>query len=89
MYPLSLCHYTISEVPPPELVEIAAATGFESISLMLQFPRGDERGYSMLGATAMRRETKLRLADSGVALFDVSICRLSADIELDSYRART
>jgi len=37
--PLSLAHLTIGEVLPPDVPAIAAATGFDSISLRLNSPR--------------------------------------------------
>jgi sugar phosphate isomerase/epimerase len=37
--PLSLAHLTIGEVLPPHVAAIAAATGFDSISLRLNSPR--------------------------------------------------
>lgn len=86
MHPLSLCHYTLFHVPPPEFVEIAASAGFQHISLMLQFPRGDHRGFPILGDTPMRRETRDRLNDAGITLFDVSTCRLDPEVDLAEYR---
>jgi len=32
---LTLCHYTMIDVPPPDLVSLAARTGFSAVSLML------------------------------------------------------
>jgi hypothetical protein len=37
--PLSLSHLTIGEVLPPDVPAVAAATGFDSISLRLNSPR--------------------------------------------------
>lgn len=86
MQSLSLCHYTIFHVPPPQLIEIAHSIGFQNISLMLQFPAGDERSFPILGKTAMRRETRERLSNTGISLFDVSSCRLDAGVTLEAYR---
>jgi sugar phosphate isomerase/epimerase len=86
-HPLALCHYTMIEVAPPDLVELASAVGFAAVSLMLQFPAGG-RGpsYPMRGDTVMRRETKRRLDDTGVVLADASTCRLEPDTDVEEFR---
>ena len=84
--PLALCHYTMIEVPPPEFVDLAARNGFAAVSLMLQFPAGLGVPYPIHGDTVMRRETKLRLDDTGVTLYDASTCRLEPDTDVETFR---
>ena len=83
---LALCHYTMIDVEPPDLVSVAARTGFSAVSLMLQFPVGLGPAYPMHGDTPMRRETKGRLDDTGVRLIDASTCRLEPDTDVDAFR---
>ncbi|MGD9793594.1 MAG: sugar phosphate isomerase/epimerase family protein [Acidimicrobiia bacterium] len=85
-HPLALCHYTMIDVAPPDLVTLAAEVGFDAVSLMLQFPVGIGAGYPMHGDTAMRRETRRRLDDCGVMLYDASTCRLEPDTDVESFR---
>jgi sugar phosphate isomerase/epimerase len=74
--PLALCHMTLAEVAPPAFVDVAARAGFAAVSLMVQFPAGYGPGYPVLGDTPMRRETRRRLDDTGVFLFDAATCRI-------------
>jgi sugar phosphate isomerase/epimerase len=85
--PLALCHFTLVEVEPPAFVDIAARAGFAAISLMIQFPRSYGPGFPMTGDRRMRRETKQRLAATGVTLFDAATCRLEPGTEAGDFRA--
>jgi sugar phosphate isomerase/epimerase len=84
--PLALCHYTMVELDPPAFVDVAARAGFAAVSLMVQFPVSRGPGFPVLGDTAMRRETKRRLDDTGLVLFDASTCRLEPDSEAEDFR---
>jgi sugar phosphate isomerase/epimerase len=84
--PLVLCHFSLVEIAPPELVTVAARAGFSAVSLMLQFPRGLPGAYPMLGDTPMRRETRRRLEDTGVALYDAATCRIEPDTDVEDFR---
>jgi sugar phosphate isomerase/epimerase len=53
---------------------------------MLQFPVGLGPTYPVHGDTAMRRETRRRLDDTGVQLIDASTCRLEAGADVEDFR---
>ncbi len=74
------------ELDPPALVDVAARAGFAAVSLMVQFPASRGPGFPMLGDTAMRQETKHRLDDTGLILFDASTCRLEPDSGIEDFR---
>jgi sugar phosphate isomerase/epimerase len=80
----ALCHYTMIELTPPDFVELASDVGFGGVSLMIEFP--GRVLYPMHGDTAMRRETKRRLDDSGVILVDASTCRLEPETDVEQFR---
>ncbi len=84
---LALCHFTMIEVEPPAFVELAARTGFDAVSLMLQFPASYGQRYPMTGDTRMLRETRRRLDDTGVALFDAGVCRLEPQTPVEDFAA--
>jgi sugar phosphate isomerase/epimerase len=67
------------ELDPPAFVDVAARAGFTAVSLMVQFPASRGPGFPVLGDTAMRRETRQRLDDTGLMLFDAAACRLEPD----------
>jgi len=83
--PLSLAHLTILEASPPNMVEIAAASGFQAVGLRLRSPRPDVPSPPMIGDTPMRRETCRRLADTGIRVFDIETIVLTPDMTAKSY----
>jgi len=85
-HPLGLCHFTMIELDPPAFVDAAARAGFAAVSLMVAFPVSRGPGFPMLGDTAMRRETKRRLDDTGLVLIDASTCRLEPDSGVEDFR---
>jgi sugar phosphate isomerase/epimerase len=83
--PLSLAHLTIAEVAPPDVPAIAAAAGFQSISLRLNSPRADVASPPMLGDTPMRRETRRNLLDAGIGLFSIEALLLTPETDVGRY----
>jgi sugar phosphate isomerase/epimerase len=84
--PLALCHYTMVELEPPAFVDVAARAGFAAVSLMVQFPLSHGPGFPMLGDSPMRRETRQRLDDTGVILFDAAVCRIEPETGVEDFR---
>jgi sugar phosphate isomerase/epimerase len=84
---LSLAHLTIGEVLPPDVAAIAAATGFDSISLRLNSPRSDVPSPPMIGDTAMRRATRRSLSDNGMRLLNIEAVLLRPGTDVSSYAA--
>jgi sugar phosphate isomerase/epimerase len=82
----SLDHLTLFELTPPELVEIASASGFTHVGLRLRpaAPPG-ERQHPMLGDSPMRRETLARMRDTGVAVLDFGVIRLNRGVDLAAF----
>ncbi len=79
----SLAHLTALHVPPPELVRLAAAAGFDAVGPVRLTPSRDGTGHPMLGAHAtMRRLTVDALRDSGLGVIDVEVVRLRPDTDL-------
>ena len=76
--PLGLSAWTVLDAPPPDTVTAAAAAGFEAIGIRV-FPAGDEPAWPMMGDTPMVRETRRRLADTGLTLWDIKVLRLRED----------
>jgi sugar phosphate isomerase/epimerase len=83
---ISLDHLTLFELTPPQLVEAAAASGFDHVGLRLNpaAPPG-ERQHPMLGDSPMRRETLARMRDTGVAVFDFGVFRLKQGVDLAAF----
>ena len=82
----SLDHLTLFELTPPELVEVAGASGFTHVGLRLHpaAPPG-ERQHPMLGDSPMRRETLARMRDTGVAVLDFGVFRLKRGVDVAAF----
>jgi sugar phosphate isomerase/epimerase len=74
--PLSLAHLSELDVPPLELVELAARAGFASIGLRVSpaSPGGIEYPLRTAGE---RAEMRRRLAANGVSVLEVEMVPLS------------
>ena len=77
---LSLAHLTVLDTTPPELVTVAAAAGFRTIGIRLTAtPSVGVPPYDMLHEGPLLRETLLRMADTGVSVFDTEFLRFEPD----------
>jgi sugar phosphate isomerase/epimerase len=78
---ISLAHLTVLDATPPELVSVAAAVGFRTVGIRLTAPPSvGVPPYDMLGDTPMLRETRVRLADTGVSVLDVEFLRFEPEL---------
>jgi sugar phosphate isomerase/epimerase len=72
---LSLCHGTLATVSPPAFVSAAGGAGFRAVSLKVLIPKSNVPasvmgGYPLTGNTSLRRETRRRLQDTGIAVLE-------------------
>ena len=83
--PLSLAHLSELDVPPLELVELAARAGFASIGLRTSPASPGGVAYPSLTA-AEQAEMRKRLADNGVKVLEVEMVPLSEATRIADYR---
>ena len=77
---ISLAHLTVLDTTPPELVEVAAASGFRTIGIRLTAtPSVGVPPYDMLREGPLLRETMLRLSDTGVSVLDTEFLRFEPE----------
>jgi sugar phosphate isomerase/epimerase len=77
---LSLAHLTVLDTTPPELVTVASAAGFRTIGIRLTAtPSVGVPPYDMLHEGPLLRETLLRMAGTGVSVFDTEFLRFEPD----------
>jgi sugar phosphate isomerase/epimerase len=69
-------HLTLLDVPPPDLVTVAADAGFGAVGLRVSPATGDERPWPMSPGSPMLAETALRCAHRGITVLDVEAIRL-------------
>ncbi len=80
------------DVGPLELIEIAAACGYATVSLFTNAPHvpipGQEGKFVFPTVTpAMEREVRERLDAHGMAMINAEFFLLKPDVDLESYRA--
>jgi sugar phosphate isomerase/epimerase len=81
----SLAHLTAPHLSPPELVEVAAAGGYRYVGLRLTRVGPDDLVSPLTTDAGLRRETKARLADTGVEVLDIELARLGPETEPEAF----
>lgn len=77
----SLAHLTVLSLTPPQLVDVAARTGYEYVGVRITRVTPEEVLYDLARDRALMRETKARLSDTGVAVLDVELFRMDPSLE--------
>ena len=72
------------DTAPPDLVSLAAATGFDAVGLRVT--AAGEEPWPMSSGSPMMAETRRRLEDTGVIVNDVELVVLRPDTDVTSYR---
>ncbi len=81
----SLAHLTALSLPPPRLIEVAARSGYRYVGLRLNRVTPDEVLYDLAHDRALMKETKARLAGTGVDVLDVELARMDPGHDAQSY----
>jgi sugar phosphate isomerase/epimerase len=82
----SLAHLTVLPCSPPEMVNIAAKAGYNYVSFRITSVTAEEESYPLMNDRTMMRETKQRLADTGLKVLDVELARLDPATEPETYQ---
>ncbi|MDR7299999.1 sugar phosphate isomerase/epimerase family protein [Haloactinomyces albus] len=82
---LGIGHLTALNVPPPDLVTIAAQAGFDCVGLRVATTTGQERRWPVDVGSPMLLETVRRLQATGLAVLDVEITSLQPDTAVADY----
>jgi sugar phosphate isomerase/epimerase len=80
----SLAHLTVLSLSPPEVVRVAARTGYQAVGLRLIKVTDQSPGYPLMQDAAMMRATKAAMADTGVGVLDIEFVRITPDIDVDA-----
>lgn len=76
--PIGLAHLTLLAVSPPELIEIAAAAGYDFVGIRVRAVTDAEREFPMHPGTPMLADTVARLQDTRVEVRDIEFLPLTA-----------
>ena len=80
----SLAHLTVLSLAPPEVVEVASRTGYQTVGLRLLRVMETTPGYPLMDDKAMMRATKTAIAATGVGVLDIELVRITPDIDVAS-----
>ena len=81
----SLAHLTVLALPPAAMIDVAARAGYDYVGLRLNRVTPTEVLYDLIGDRHLLRETKARLADTGVRVLDVELARMDPTHDAESY----
>lgn len=79
---LSLAHLTVLDAHPLELVDAAAAGGFDAVGLRIVRPLPTDRIVDVIGDEPLIRSLRRRLAATGVRIFDVEAVWLMPETDV-------
>ncbi|HEX8011724.1 MAG TPA: sugar phosphate isomerase/epimerase [Casimicrobiaceae bacterium] len=81
----SLAHLTVLSLTPPQLVDVAARTGYDYVGVRITRVTPEEVLYDLAHDRALMKETKARLADTGIEVHDVELFRMDPRLEPDDF----
>jgi sugar phosphate isomerase/epimerase len=81
----SLAHLTVLSLTPPQLVDVAARTGYDCVGVRMTRVTPDELLYPLSTDRALRHETKARLADTGIRILDIELLRMDPTLDADHF----
>jgi sugar phosphate isomerase/epimerase len=83
----SLAHLTVLSLSPPDMIAVAARTGYRHVGLRLIAVTAETPGYPLMNDKAMMRETKSRLGDTSVGVLDIEFVRLAPETDIASFES--
>lgn len=76
----SLAHLTVLGLSPPEVVRVAARTGYQTVGLRLIRVTDASPGYPLMHDPAMMRATKAAIAETGVGVHDIELIKITPEL---------
>jgi len=84
-HPLSLAYLTVFGCPPVENVRIAAACGYDLVSLRLIAPHGLELAHPIVGNQKLIREINAAASDTGMSFYDGEVFTLLPETDIKTW----
>src|SRR4030095_3499509 len=81
----SLSHLTALPLAPPQLIDVAAAAGYDMVGIRMIAPAPGIACYPLMNDAPMLRETFARLRDTGLSVFDIEIVRITAEYRTSAW----
>jgi len=83
---IAIAPITTPELAPPDMVTVAARTGYSHVGLRMLPSTPDGFAWPLCDDPALLRETQARLRDTGVGVLDIDIIRLREDTDPAAFR---
>jgi len=80
----SLAHLTVLSLAPPEVVEVAARAGYQTVGLRLIRGAETTPGYPLMDDKPMMRATKTAMAATRIGVLDIELVRITPEIDVAS-----
>lgn len=84
---VSLAHLTVLSLPPPEMIRVAARTGYDAVGLRLIAATDDSPGYPLMDDPPLLRDTKAALAQTGLRAGDIEFVKITPQIDVAALEA--
>jgi sugar phosphate isomerase/epimerase len=81
----SLAHLTAMALPPVDLIEVAAKTGYTYVGLRLSRVTDAEPLYPLITSKTAMTATKAKLAATGIKVWDVELARMDPALDAQSF----
>jgi sugar phosphate isomerase/epimerase len=80
----SLAHLTVIRLPPPQVIEVAARTDYDTIGLRLTGGTEITPAYPLMDDKPLMRAAKAAMAATGVGVLDIEFVRITPEIDVSS-----
>lgn len=84
---ISLAHLTTLDLPPPQMIRVAAEIGYDAVGLRMIAVTPTTASYPLMLDAASLRETLAALADTGLFVNDIEFLRMTPDFAPHDYEA--
>ena len=80
----SLAHLTVIRLNPPQVIEVAARTGYDKVGLRLIGGTEITPAYPLMDDKPLMRATKAATATTGVGVLDIEFVRITPETDVSS-----
>ncbi len=78
----SLAHLTVLSLAPPQMIEVAARAGYQTVGLRLIKVTETTPGYPLMTDKPMMRATKAAMAATGIGVLDIEFVKITPEIDV-------
>jgi sugar phosphate isomerase/epimerase len=80
----SLAHLTVIRLSPPQAIEVASRTGYDTVGLRLIGGTEITPAYPLMDNKPLMRATKSAMAATGIGVLDIEFVRITPEIDVSS-----